>query len=58
MEQYAQINEMFWDGSPFQWIFYASVLLILIFEKRKVHRIVFGVFLPILLPVFFGLDGN
>jgi len=60
MEQYAQINEMFWDGSPFQWIFYASVLLILIFEKRKVHRIVFGVFPLVMLvamfnPVSYGL---
>lgn len=53
MEQFAQINEMFWKGNSFQWIFYASVLSILIFEKRKVHRMVFGVFpLMMLVAVF------
>lgn len=50
MEQYIQINQMFWNGSPFQYIFYISVLLILILEKRKLHKIVFGVF-PIVVIV-------
>ena len=50
MEQYAQINQMYWDGSLFQWLFYASVILILIFEKRKTHKLVFGVF-PIVMLV-------
>lgn len=44
MEQYAQINRMFWNGSYFQYIFYASIALILVLEKRKLHKIVFGVF--------------
>ena len=50
MEQYVQINQMFWNASPFQYIFYVSVLLILIFERRKLHKIVFGVF-PIVVIV-------
>lgn len=50
MEQYAQINQMYWDGSLFQWLFYASVILILIFEKRKTHKLVLGVF-PIVMLV-------
>lgn len=53
MEQFAKVNRLFWNGSPFQWVFYASVLLILIFDKRKVHRLVFGVFpLGMLLVMF------
>lgn len=54
MEQYTEINRMFWNGSPFQWVFYASVLLILIFEKRKVHKLVFGVFPVVMLVGIFN----
>ena len=50
MEQYLQINQMYWNGSPFQWAFYVSILLILIFEKRKTLKLVFGVF-PIVMLV-------
>lgn len=47
MKQCAEVYNMFWNGSLFQWIFYASVVLIILFEKRKYHKLIFGVF-PIL----------
>lgn len=36
------LNDFNWRGSPFQWFFYLAILLTLVFEKRKMVRIVFG----------------
>lgn len=36
------LNDYNWRGSPFQWLFYLGILLTLVFEKRKMLRIVFG----------------
>lgn len=44
IEQYAQVNRLFWNGSAFQYVFYASTVLILIFEKNRMRKIVLGVF--------------
>lgn len=41
------LNDLHWRGSAFQWFFYAAILLVLIFEKRKTIRIVFG-WVPVL----------
>ena len=41
------LNDLHWRGSVYQWFFYAGVLLVLIFEKRKTIRIVFG-WVPVL----------
>lgn len=54
MEQYTKVNEMYWNGSRLQWVFYASILLILIFEKRKTHKLVFGVFPVVALVAVFN----
>jgi len=54
MEQYTKVNEMYWGGSPMQWVFYASILLILIFEKRRTYRLVFGVFPVVTLVAVFN----
>ena len=54
MEQYTKVNEMYWSGSPLQWVFYASILLILIFEKRKTYKLVFGVFPVVTLVAVFN----
>ena len=54
MEQYTKVNEMYWSGSRLQWVFYASILLILIFEKRKTYKLVFGVFPVVALVAVFN----
>lgn len=36
------LNDLHWRGNAYQWFFYAAILLVLIFEKRKTIRIVFG----------------
>ncbi len=41
---FKNINEIFWGSHFYEWWFYLSVVLILIFEKRKTRRIIFGVF--------------
>ena len=50
MEQYAQINQMYWGNSPLQYIFYASILLIIVLEKNRIRKIIFGIF-PIMMIV-------
>lgn len=50
MGQYAQVNQMYWNGSIFQWIFYAGILLILVFERRRINKVVFGVY-PIVMII-------
>lgn len=54
MEQYTKVNEMYWSGSPLQWVFYASILLILVFEKRRTYKLVFGVFPVVTLVAVFN----
>lgn len=54
MEQYTKVNEMYWSGSRLQWVFYASILLILVFEKRKTYKLVFGVFPVVALVAVFN----
>ena len=54
MEQYTKVNEMYWGGSRLQWVFYASILLILVFEKRKTYKLVFGVFPVVALVAVFN----
>ena len=54
MEQYTKVNEMYWSGSRLQWVFYASILLILIIEKRKTYKLVFGVFPVVALVAVFN----
>jgi len=54
MEQYTKVYDMYWNGSPLQWVFYASILLILIFEKRKTYRLLFGVFPVVTLVAVFN----
>lgn len=41
------LNDLHWRGNAYQWFFYAAILLVLIFEKRKTIRIVFG-WVPVL----------
>ena len=36
------LNDLHWRGNVYQWYFYVAILLVLIFEKRKTIRIVFG----------------
>ena len=45
------LNDFNWRGSAYQWFFYAGILLTLVFEKRKMLRIVFG-WLPLFYLVF------
>lgn len=53
MDQYKQVNHLFWQGSAFQYIFYISILLVLILENRKMHKTVFGFFpLVMIIGVF------
>lgn len=50
MAQFVSVDQMFWQGSFYRYIFYASVILILIFEKRITYKIVFS-FFPLLMTV-------
>jgi len=50
MAQFLSVDQMFWQGSFYRYIFYASVILILIFEKRTTYKIVLG-FFPLLITV-------
>lgn len=43
-EYFKYINEKHWGNSPYQWVLYAGIILILLFEKRKTAKLVFGVF--------------
>lgn len=36
------LNDHHWQGSAYQWFFYAGILITLIFEKRRMVKIVFG----------------
>lgn len=36
------LNDYHWQGSAYQWFFYAGILITLIFEKRRMVKIVFG----------------
>lgn len=50
MTQFLSIDQMFWQGSFFRYIFYASIIIILIFEKKITIKTVFGLF-PLLMAV-------
>ncbi len=50
INHFLYLNDFNWRESPYQWFFYAGILLILIFERRKMLRIVFG-WLPLLFLV-------
>ena len=54
LQQFAEVNQMFWNGSSFQWAFYACIVLILIFEKSKAGKVVFGIFPLIMLVGIFN----
>lgn len=47
VDLFLELNELHWRGSAFQWFFYAGIALTLVFEKRRMLRIVFG-WLPLL----------
>ena len=51
IELFLGLNDFHWRGSAYQWLFYAGILLTLVFEKRKMHRIVFG-WVPLLYLIF------
>lgn len=36
------LNDFHWRGSAYQWFLYAGILLVLVLEKRRMPRIVFG----------------
>ena len=42
LEKAAALNESNWHGGAYQWIFYAGIILVLIFEKRKTVRLIFA----------------
>lgn len=44
MEYFKQINLLYWNGSKLEYIYYICIIIILVFEKRKTYKIVFGVF--------------
>ena len=46
IEKAAALNDWHWHGGYYQWVFYAGIVLVLIFEKRKTARIIFG-WLPV-----------
>jgi len=48
------LNDLHWQGSVFQWLFYAAILLTLIFERRRRVRIVFGWVPALLLVLMFN----
>ena len=54
MKEYIELllglNDFHWQGSPYQWFFYAGIVLTLIFEKRRMVRIVFA-WVPLLFLV-------
>ena len=60
LELFFHLNELHWRGSFYQWFFYAGILLTLVFEKRRMLRIVFC-WVPILFllcifnPIFLKL---
>lgn len=54
LEQFIQVNNMFWEGSLFQWAFCFGVVLILILEKNTTKKIVFGVFPLVILGIIFN----
>lgn len=41
---FQSVHDSVWGGSLFEWLFYASILLILIYEKRNEVKIVFACF--------------
>lgn len=48
LEQIRRVNAIHWGKSVYQWIFYIGIILVLILEKRKAVKVVFG-----LLPLLF-----
>lgn len=46
IEYFLYLNKFNWGDGPYQWMFYIGLFLTLIFEKKKIARIVFG-WLPI-----------
>ncbi|MCR5012571.1 MAG: DMT family transporter, partial [Lachnospiraceae bacterium] len=37
-----EFSSYHWQGGVYQWIFYAGIILVLIFEKRKTIKVIFG----------------
>lgn len=46
IDLFLSLNEYNWGSNAYQWFFYGGVLLTLVFQKRKMMRIVFG-WLPV-----------
>lgn len=42
IEKITELSRFNWQGGAYQWFFYAGILLVLIFEKRRMARIIFG----------------
>lgn len=42
MNYFRYLNEFNWGNGIYQWLFYASIVIVLIFEKKKIARIIFG----------------
>ena len=40
----SQVNQMHWGNSAYQCFFYVASLLILVFDKRKTTKIIFGIY--------------
>ena len=38
------VHQNVWGGSIFEWLFYISVLFILVFEKRREVKIIFALY--------------
>lgn len=58
IDYFRHLNEINWGTGPYQWLFYAGIILVLIFEKKKIARIIFAwlplVFLITIFNPFFN----
>lgn len=41
-EKVKALNEWNWQGSAYQWLFYAGILSVLLFERRGIVKLIFG----------------
>lgn len=54
---FQNVNDIFWGDDVYRWWFYAAIVIILIFEKRKMVKRIYGVYplcflLVLLTPIF------
>ncbi len=42
LEYFRYLNDKNWGSGSYQWMFYTAILLVFVFEKKKIARIVFG----------------